>query len=341
MRSRAFSSVLRQRGAFFVFAFATTLGAEHAASAADDRAAAEALFTKGRDAAKRGDMDAACAAFEESVKLDPAPGTMFNLGDCEEKRRHRAAAWQCYEETLSKLAATDDRRKAVEKRIAALEAHLPTLSIRLAPDSPKETVVERDGHELGAASLGVALPLDDGAHRVVVSAPGHDSRRFDVELAEGQHEELVVEPGAVTAPVAAPAPESPPAIPAAEPPRRAPVTATKSPGDSTRFVGYAIGGAGVASVVTALVLGGVALGEKSTVDSHCNRTTRVCDSQSGLDAASTGSALTTASTVTFVVGAAAIGVGAYFILTSGKSTETALRASAGPGTARLSLSHTF
>jgi hypothetical protein len=41
------------------------------------------------------------------------------------------------------------------------------------------------------------------------------------------------------------------------------------------------------------------------------------------------------------VGAAALGVGTYFVLTSGKSGETQVRASAGLDGARLSLSHVF
>jgi hypothetical protein len=314
--------------------------ASHARASGDDRAAAEALFTKGRDAAKRGDLDAACAAFEESVRLDPAPGTMFNLGDCEEKRRHDAAAWQWFEETLTKLSSSDQRRPLVQSRIAAIEARLPTLTIRLAPGSPPDSVVLRDGSELHAASLGVALPLDAGTHHVVVQAPGHDARAEDVQLVQGDHKELVVAPGPETRsaelPPLVPRPAPPPVI--TPPPAPTPPESSRS---DTRTIGYVVGGVGAASVVTALVLGGVALGEKSTVEDHCDRTTRRCDSQSAVDAASTGSALATASTVTFIVGAAALGVGTYFVLTSGKSGETQVRASAGLDGARLSLSHVF
>jgi len=313
-----------------------------ARATSDDRAAAEALFTKGRDAAKRGDLDTACAAFEESLRLDPAPGTMFNLGDCEEKRRHDAAAWQWFRETLTKLSPTDPRRSIVEGRVAALEARLPTLTVRLAPGSPPDTVIVRDGSELHAASLGVALPLDVGTHHVVVSAPGHDTNAEDVDLAEGEHRELVVAPGPETKPAAPP--PAPPPVTVAPPPAPAAVAAPPSEpkrAPDTRTLGFVVGGAGAAGVVTALVLGGVALGEKSTVDDHCNRTTRQCDSQSAVDAASTGSALSTASTVTFIVGAAALGVGTYFVLTSGKSGETRVRASASLDGALLSLMRSF
>jgi hypothetical protein len=343
MNSAGVRRSFRQRAATaLLVAAATCASATVARASGDDRAAAEALFAKGRDAAKRGDLDAACAAFEESIRLDPAPGTMFNLGDCEEKRRHDAAAWQWFQETLEKLSESDRRRPLVQSRIAAIEARLPTLTIRLAPGSPPESVVQRDGSELRAASLGVALPLDAGTHHVVVTAPGHAPHAEDVQLAQGDHKELLVAPGPETA--APPPPVPPPAPPPvlAPPPAQSSAAApSHSSHADTRVLGFVVGGVGAASVVTALVLGGVALGEKSTVDDHCNRTTRLCDSQSAVDAASSGSALATASTVTFIVGAAALGVGTYFVLTSGKSGETDVRAAAGLDGARVSLTRTF
>jgi hypothetical protein len=309
-----------------------------ARAAGEDRAAAEVLFVKGRDAAKRGDLDVACSAFEESARLEPAPGTMFNLAECEEKRSHLAASWQWFQETLTKLPASDQRRPLVQKRIAALEARLPTLSLRLAPDAPAGTVVTRDSVELGAASFGVALPLDTGIHRVVVTAPNHDASSQDVVLAEGDHRELVVGPGAEAKPAARPLSPSevpvPPVVPAAPPPAPA-----RSRAD-TRMLGYVVGGVGVAGIGTALALGAVVIGKSNTVHDHC-KPDGTCDAQSAVDASSSGRSLATASTVTFILGAAAVGVGAYFILTSGPSSETSLRATAGVGTASLRLTHVF
>ncbi|MFO0567610.1 MAG: hypothetical protein U0263_18270 [Polyangiaceae bacterium] len=53
-----------------------------------DATAAEALFNAGRDAVKAGDYPTACAKFRESNRLDPAPGTVLNLADCEEHLGH-------------------------------------------------------------------------------------------------------------------------------------------------------------------------------------------------------------------------------------------------------------
>src|SRR5687768_5789067 len=74
---------------------------------ARDPAAAEALYRAGRDAAKKGDWEKACAQFAESQRLDPAPGTLLNLADCEERRGLIASAWTHYTEVEHQFKAHD------------------------------------------------------------------------------------------------------------------------------------------------------------------------------------------------------------------------------------------
>ncbi len=114
-----------------------------------------------------------------------------------------------------------------------------------------------------------------------------------------------------------------------------------APSPDKRMLGYVIGGVGVAGIGTALVLGGIALGKKSTVQDHCDRKGRTCDSPAGIDAASTGATLSTASTVTFVIGLAATSVGAYLILTSRGAPKTALAATPAPGGGYLRMVREF
>ena len=58
------------------------------AARADERASvdAEMLFREGRHAADMGNFALACEKFEASHKVQPAPGTLLNLADCEESR---------------------------------------------------------------------------------------------------------------------------------------------------------------------------------------------------------------------------------------------------------------
>jgi hypothetical protein len=343
-RSGAVGSFVR-RGIASAACMAALVGAALPARAeGDDRPVAEALFNKGRDALKRGDLDAACAAFEESTRLEPAPGTMFNLGDCEEKRGHIAVAWQWFEEATQKLPASDKRRPLVVARAAALKARVPEVTIRLGPGAPADTTVVRDSIALGQASIGVALPTEPGTHRIVVSAPGHEDRGYPLEVKEREKRELVVEPGAALpappAPVPPPVVAAPQPVPPQPPPKIEP-TSSRGGGLDKRTTGFIVGGIGVAGIGTALVLGAVALGDKSTVDEHCNKSTHLCNSPDGIDAASSGATLSTVSTVTFIVGAAALGVGAYLVLTSDGSPKTAVGASATAGGTMLRVVRQF
>lgn len=293
-----------------------------------DRAAAEALFEKGRTAMDKGDYATACAAFEESNRLDPAPGTLFNQADCEEKRGHLATAWQLFDLAISKIPETDERRESVQDRADSLKARLPHLTITLGPGAPPDSKVMRDQFEVRPVTFGVSIPVDPGAHTIIVTAPGRAESRVAVQLAEGESKEIAVEPGpAAGATVAS----------------TGPAQADTSPKGhfNKRTAGYVIGGIGVAGIGTALVLGAVALGKKSTVNQHCDATTRVCDSPEGLDAASSGSTIATVSTVSFIVGAAATGLGVYFVLTSNDGDKTSVGAIPRRGGGMLGITREF
>src|SRR6476646_7884960 len=92
-------------------------------AAAEARAdpAAEALFRSGREAVDRGDWQTACARFEESHRLEPAVGTVFNLANCREKLGQLASAWQRFREVKERLPPGDERSAVTDQRIAALE----------------------------------------------------------------------------------------------------------------------------------------------------------------------------------------------------------------------------
>src|SRR5688572_29187335 len=85
-----------------------------------DRAAAEALFRAGREAAGRGDYATACQRFEESNRLEPTAGTVMNLANCREQLGQIASAWQRYREAIEKLPAEDERVGIARERSAEI-----------------------------------------------------------------------------------------------------------------------------------------------------------------------------------------------------------------------------
>lgn len=289
-----------------------------------DAAAAEALFRQGREAADSGDFATACEKFKESNRLDPAVGTVFNIADCEERLGRLATAWQLFQEVAQRLPPGDDRQGIAKGRARALEPRLPKLAVRLSATAPAGTLVQRDGVELGAASLETALPVDPGPHQVSAGAPGHQTRVFDVVLREAESKSLDVEPGSkVSGSVVTDA------------------SGDAAPSSNQRSVGYVVGGIGLAGLVVGTVAGVMVLERKGTVDDNCDAA-KHCN-QEGFDAAESGRTLGVVTTTGLVVGAVGVGLGAYLILSSPKERgpQTALVPSGEPNGARLTFVHSF
>lgn len=309
-----------------------------------DPAAADALFREGRALLKQKKFDAACPKLAESFRLDPAPGTLFNLAQCEEGRGHIASAherWQHLVDTLTtsgKLA--DDRLPVARERVAALAPRVPKLTIRIKKSAPSGTVVLRDGIELRGAGLDAPLPVDPGEHVIIARAAYRKDAETKVTLAPGDARTVEVEPGGEdgTRPAPAAGAEAPPAASApaasASPP---PSSTTLAASGGRRSTGYVFAGVGVLGLVGAGVTGLMLSSTQATVSDHCNKQTRICDQQ-GVDATNSGKTLLKVNAALWAVGLVGAGVGTYLILSQDSSGEprTSLGVHAGPGVASLS-----
>src|SRR5450755_1986438 len=103
-----------------MFAFLAAISVATAAHA-DTRAEAESLFREGRRAAEVGNYDTACAKFDARRKLDPAPGTLLNLADCEETRGQLTRAWHDFLALADMLPELDERKGVALERARNLE----------------------------------------------------------------------------------------------------------------------------------------------------------------------------------------------------------------------------
>ncbi|MGK3979208.1 tol-pal system YbgF family protein [Sorangium sp. So ce118] len=306
---------------------AVLLACPDASAQARDPAAAEALFDAGRAALQAKDYETACPKFRESYELDPAPGALLNLADCEEKRGRVATAWSIFRQLARDLPASDDRRPIAQARATALEGRVPRLTIRLAPGAPPDTAVQRAGIPVGAGSLGSPLPVDPGEVQVTASAPGRKQKTFTLQLAEGAQAELLVAPEAPAAGGSAGH-----ALPPKEGPREAGSSAW-------RTAGWISAGVGAVGIGVGAVFGLRAIGKMGDADDHCNEA-NVCAAE-GIRLQEQGATAGTISTVAFVVGAAALGAGAVLVFTAPSSApaSSAPRATLGvvPGGAVATL----
>ena len=156
---------------------------------------ADVLFQEGRAAVREGNWERGCPRFEESLRLDPAPGTRINLGECEERSGHLVAASQLYEQALHELGPDDRRVPLARQRAQAVDGRIPRLVV------PAEAHVRVDG----GRDLQIGeLRLDPGRHGIVVVAKGVE-RSIVLTLVEKERRTLDTE---TSGPEGTPPPQS-------------------------------------------------------------------------------------------------------------------------------------
>ena len=286
------------------------LAASPVARAQSDVGAAEALFEAGRAAMEKGDFASACPRFGESERLDPAPGTLLNLADCEEHLGHLARAWEAWKEALATLPPSDARLPAAKTRERAIESRVPRLTLTRAPGAPGETIARRDKVEIHAASFDVPLPVNPGDHTIVVTAPGREAKTTVVTMKEGETRTLPVEPGPPLPLSSTTPPSSTQSLSPSTPP--SPSTSTPPP-SPWRPLGFITGAVGLAGIGVGSAFGIAAISDKSTVDANCFGA-KGC-TQPGADAASAGRTNAILSDVGFAAGGTLLAVGVLFVLT--------------------------
>jgi len=286
-----------------------------AAAQSKDTAAATELFEKGRAAMKQQDYATACAAFADSQRFDAKVGTLLNLADCEERLSRLISARAHWQQAADLAHAVGDARENVARqRFMAIDPRVAKLAVRLGDNAPAGSTVRRDDVELGAGSLGVALPADPGPHTIVVSAPGYDASATTFALGEGEVREVTVGPGAKLVPVA-------PQVVAAPAP-------TSS--NTWRVIAVVTAGVGVA--------GGVALGTYFGLNARqandASFANGACDASGGCNAtglAQRNTALRDGniSTIAFIAGGALVATGVVLWLTAPSHSTTATPPQAG------------
>jgi hypothetical protein len=285
---------------FFFFFWSAASSAQQPS---DQEAMAAAQFERGLAAMNEGNYDLGCPALTESVRLDPRAGAIFTLAECEARWGHVASADAHYDDYLARFARMTaeqqrqqrGRDKIAEQKRAELRSQIPQLQLRL-PAGAVGAVVKRDGVVLGPPSLGVFLPVDPGAHILVVETTDGGRSEQTVHLEAASRRDVLL--------------EVPVAVPSVAPPmpRRDDVPPAES---TTPWLAYSALGLGVLGLGVGVGGGIIALSQKSTVDQHCSGT--VCD-HDGKSAADSAKGAAVVSTIGFAVGGVALTTGVVMLL---------------------------
>jgi hypothetical protein len=302
---------------------------------------ADELFQEGRKAMKTNDWPAALASLSQSYKLEPAPGTLLNVAECEMHVGKLALALEHFKQVEIALPAQDKRRSVAVERALSLAQRVPRLVVKLAPTAPAGTEVFRGDARV---EIGATVLVDPGPVALRVTAPGRRERVLTVTTKESATTAVSAEPegpDGPDAPALTPAVPPPPAQPPPSSDSAVAPSSARAPENGKRTAGFVVGGFGVASLGVGVVTGIMALGKASTVKDHCDPNL-ACDPQ-GVDAGSSGKTLSLVSTITVAAGLVGIGVGTFLVVTSkGKTVPTtAIAPVVSPGFAGAALWRSF
>lgn len=248
---------------------------------ADTREAlGESLFLEGKRLFEAKRYDEACPKLAESQRVDPRTGTLLANAICHEKQGKLATARSEYSSVATRAhhEGNEARERHAREKATALGAMLSTLTLTPASELTHEAdfVVELDGTELGAASLGTPLPLDGGPHVVRVRIPGSAPHEMRFELATSNDRRDVT--------------LHLPTRPAADPTRvsgapgadadDAPVAPTKRPSPALRRAGIALTAVGGAALIASAGWGVRARRRYADSRPGCQKDGPVCTDES-------------------------------------------------------------
>ncbi len=325
-------------------AVALSLGVAAVASAQPSASAAATLqFDKGRALMKQKKYAEACTAFEQSQKLDPQLGTLYNLGLCYAELGKIASAWNALRE-VSQRDTNAVRKREANRHAKQLEPRLSKLLLTIA-SAPPGLAVKMNGVDV-TAFLGAESPVDPAEYELEATAPGHAAWQTTAEIAEeGKTVTLAIELAPLPAsepPVRGSGPEPPRAV---DRPRPLPPLRRSS---WRKPAAAAAAYAGGTVLVTGLVFGGLAnvqWGQATRLcpDGVCRDTTEFEAASGFADDANRNA---DRATVLVIGGAVLLGAGVVLWLTDPSrkpSPGTAVRIAPrlGPGHAAVTLEGRF
>ena len=300
-------------GALLASALLLCAASARAEDDAETRTAARDLATQGAQAFEAGQYDQASDFFRRAHELVPAPSIALLQARSLAKLGQLLKAIDVYEQTAHyKLAddAPEAYAQAVEaahNEVEEVRKRLPRLRLTLVGVASNEAAqVTIDEKPTPAALLGVARPIDPGAHRFAVHVAGHVRATRELSAVEGQNYEVELN--------AQPAkPKETPAVAAR--PQKNDSTATAL--QTRRTLGYVSLGVGVVGLGLGTYTGLVALHKKSDLDSVCHPG---CPASSASDVDSFRSNRTV-SWLSYGVGIAAAATGVVLIAIGKPSAE--------------------
>ncbi|HTQ04099.1 MAG TPA: PEGA domain-containing protein [Polyangiaceae bacterium] len=287
------------------FAAATALGGAPATARADGPTAADlkkarAQFQRGIELEQASNWSEAIQQFRDVGAVRMTPQVRFHIAYCEEGLGRLVTALGGYELAQNEADQVgSDFKHEVENAISELRARIPKLFIDRGKNADA-ALVQLDGVDLGASSVGVEVPLDPGPHTVTATAPGYLQFTATPDLKEKEvtHVTLDLEPE--------PEPVAPP------PPPEKKIIVIEEQQTPNRTIPYVVGGAGIGALAGAGVLFALRQATNAQLQKDCPNKDACPESNRGTY--NRLKAYDVATPIVAGVGVAAVGAAAALIL---------------------------
>lgn len=319
-------------------------GAVAQAQSAADRESARQFLDRGDAQAEKGDLEGALASYQAAHELMHVPTTGLEVARTLVKVGKLVEARDVALEVVRMPATARESRPFSVARAEAenlardLATQIPSLKLELTPEAAASegTTLEIDERSVPLSAVELGYALNPGAHRVQIAAEGYQTAARNVTLGPGETQTLRVELVPAPKPKARPRVRKPsPArgpIVRTSPPPVAPVAPVEESTTWPQWVGFTLGGAGIAAGTVAGVL---SLNRTRAAKEHCSGHQCTAEARNDLDMAVK---LANVSNAGFAVAVLGVGIGVTGLLLSGgapKSTDTSVNVSAAPGMAML------
>lgn len=162
---------------------------------AEEKPPAARAFEEGRALLDESKPGEACAKFEESIKLDPdAPGTLLNLGLCNERLGRVATAIGWFRKAqfrASEKSGMSDYEDAAKSKTAALISQVPAITVELAHPAPPGATFLLDGNTVHEVDFG-HLEVDPSSHTLEMRVGGKEPVRVEFSIKAGETIKVVL-----------------------------------------------------------------------------------------------------------------------------------------------------
>ena len=259
------------------------MGARHT-QAAEPGPSSEVLFREGRAAVAAADYVTARDKFAASYRLEQTAGAALNLALAEEKLGRFLSALEHVRAATTLLPENDERRTLTQELTTRVERKLGRLRFVAAEPIGASAEVARDGVVVSRSDWNKVIFVEPGHHVIVIRAPAHSERKFELDIGEGAT--LVV-------PIVLGVPIAPPSSIPSDPRRPSPDHDRSQERAMMTTWGWIAAAGAVASTGVSFGVGALALDRKATVDRECQAT---C-SDEGARASSQGRTFATVATV--------------------------------------------